>query len=243
MLKCIIVDDEDLALDLLEDYIGTLPYLKLEARCRNALEAAKIVQKQAVDLIFLDILMPGMTGLQFIQSMPHKPMVILISAYSKYALDAFEMDVVDYLVKPVALDRFVKACNKAWEYYQLNINYKSRQTGSQPDYFFVNADYSLVKINVEDVVWIEGMKDYIKIYLNKIPKPVMTLMNMKAIEELLPGSKFIRIHKSYIIGIKYITAIRKNSVFIEALELPVGNNYKNVLESIIRRNGNYSYPL
>lgn len=243
MLKCIIVDDEDLALDLLEDYIGTLPYLKLEARCRNALEAAKIVQKQAVDLIFLDILMPGMTGLQFIQSMPHKPMVILISAYSKYALDAFEMDVVDYLVKPVALDRFVKACNKAWEYYQLNINYKSRQNESQPDYFFVNADYSLVKINVEDVVWIEGMKDYIKIYLNKIPKPVMTLMNMKAIEELLPGSKFVRIHKSYIIGIKYITAIRKNSVFIEALELPVGNNYKNVLESIIRGNGNYSYPL
>lgn len=243
MLKCIIVDDEDLALDLLEDYIGTLPYLKLEARCRNALEAAKIVQKQAVDLIFLDILMPGMTGLQFIQSMPHKPMVILISAYSKYALDAFEMDVVDYLVKPVALDRFVKACNKAWEYYQLNINYKSRQNESQPDYFFVNADYSLVKINVEDVVWIEGMKDYIKIYLNKIPKPVMTLMNMKAIEELLPGSKFVRIHKSYIIGIKYITAIRKNSVFIEALELPVGNNYKNVLESIIRGNGSYSYPL
>lgn len=243
MLKCIIVDDEDLALDLLEDYIGTIPYLKLEARCRNALEAAKIVQKQVVDLIFLDILMPGMTGLQFIQSMPHKPMVILISAYSKYALDAFEMDVVDYLVKPVALDRFVKACNKAWEYYQLNVNYKSRQNESQPDYFFVNADYSLVKINVEDVVWIEGMKDYIKIYLNKIPKPVMTLMNMKAIEELLPGSKFVRIHKSYIIGIKYITAIRKNSVFIEALELPVGNNYKNVLESIIRGNGSYSYPL
>lgn len=243
MLKCIIVDDEELALDLLEDYIGTIPYLKLEGRCRNALEAKGMIQKQAIDLIFLDILMPGMTGLQFIQSMSHKPMVILISAYSKYALDAFEMDVVDYLVKPVPLDRFTKACNKAWEYYQLNINYKNRQTGTASDYFFVNADYSLVKINVEDVVWIEGMKDYIKIYLKKVPKPIMTLMNMKTMEGLLPDSKFIRIHKSYIIGIKYITAIRKNSVFIEALELPVGANYKNVIESIIRGNGNYSYPL
>lgn len=236
MLKCIIVDDEQLALDLLEDYISHIPYLELTARCKNALEATRIIEEKHIDLIFMDVMMPGITGIQFIQSMVNKPMIIMITAYAEYALDGFNMDVVDYLVKPVAMDRFAKACIKAREYYQLKNNYKPEQESPHPGYFFVNSDYSLLKINVEDVVWIEGMKDYVKIYLSKSPKPVMTLMNMKAIEELLPQSHFARIHKSYIIGIKYITAIRKNSIFIDTLELPVGNNYKHSIESII--NGN-----
>jgi DNA-binding LytR/AlgR family response regulator len=236
MLNCITVDDELLALDLLEDYISRVPYLELTARCKNAVEATKIIQEKNVDLIFLDMMMPGITGLQFIQSMLNKPMIIMVTAYAEYALDGFNMDVIDYIVKPVSMDRFTKACSKAWEYFQLRNNYQARKELSHPGYFFVNSDYSLVKINVEEVVWIEGMKDYIKIYLNKASKPIMTLMNMKAIEELLPNSQFIRIHKSYIIGIKYVTAVRKNSIFLGTLEIPIGSNYKTALESIVHGN-------
>jgi DNA-binding LytR/AlgR family response regulator len=234
MLKCIIVDDEQLALDLLEDYIRNVPYLELRARCRNALEAAAILQTQPVDLVFLDILMPGMTGLQFIQRMSYRPMVILVTAYEKYAVEGFKLDVIDYLVKPVALDRFIKACGKAREYHRLRSLEGSPRKEGHSGYFFVNADYSLIKINVEDVVWIEGLKDYIKIHLQGSEKPVLTLMSMKAISEQLPETKFIRVHKSYIVSIVHITAIRKNSMFIGSLEIPVGGSYKKAVEMLVR---------
>lgn len=231
MLTCIAVDDEPLALELLEDNISKLPYLHLVGRCRNAMEAMKILQSQTIDLIFLDIQMPGLTGLQFIQSLSQKPMIILITAYEKFALEGFNLDVVDYLVKPVALERFVKACNKAWELYQLRTT--STPAGiATPDYFFVNVDYSLLKITFSDIMWIEGLKDYIKIHLKSSTKTVITRMSMKTIEEQLPSQKFIRIHKSYIVSIDHVTAIRKNSVFIGAMELPVGESYRDAITSI-----------
>lgn len=242
MLTCIIVDDETLALDLLEDYVGSIPYLKLVARCKNAPEAIEVMQKQSVDLIFLDIMMPGMTGLQFVQSMVNRPMVIMITAYAKYAVDGFTLDVIDYLVKPVALDRFMRACNKAWEYHQVMANRsKNGALLSRPGYFFVNADYSLIKIMTDDVIWIEGLKDYIKIHLGSSDKPVITLMGMKDIEENLPGEQFIRVHKSYIVSVMHITAIRKNSVFIGAREIPVGGNYKSTIESLVHGAGRKQY--
>lgn len=234
MLNCIIVDDEQLALDLLEDYIGNVPYLKLIARCRNAVEAAGVLQTQPVDLVFLDILMPGMTGLQFIQRMTYRPMVILVTAYEKYAVEGFKLDVIDYLVKPVALDLFVKACGKAREYHRLRSLEGRPDPARHPGYFFVNADYSLIKINLDDVVWIEGLKDYIKIHLQGSEKPVITLMSMKAISEQLPETKFIRVHKSYIVSIVHISAIRKNSIFIGSLEIPVGGSYKRAVELLVR---------
>jgi DNA-binding LytR/AlgR family response regulator len=184
--------------------------------------------------VFLDILMPGMTGLQFIQRMTYRPMVILVTAYEKYAVEGFKLDVIDYLVKPVALDLFVKACGKAREYHRLR-NLEGRpQTAHHPGYFFVNADYSLIKINLDDVVWIEGLKDYIKIHLQGSEKPVITLMSMKAISEQLPETKFIRVHKSYIVSIVHISAIRKNSIFIGSLEIPVGGSYKRAVELLVR---------
>jgi DNA-binding LytR/AlgR family response regulator len=234
MLKCIIVDDEQLALDLLEDYIGNVPYLELVGRCKNAAEARKVMQRQPVDLILLDIMMPGMTGLQFIQNMTYRPMVILITAYTKYAVDAFSMDVVDYMVKPVALDRFLKACEKAKEYYEFKTQVKGQQAPAHPGFFFVNADYSLIKVIVSQIIFIEGLKDYIKIHLEGSEKPIITLMSMKAVSEQLPASQFIRIHKSYIISVMHITAIRKNSVFIGTLEIPIGGNYKSAVESLVR---------
>jgi DNA-binding LytR/AlgR family response regulator len=206
MLKCIAVDDEPLALELLEDNISNLPYLQLVGRCSNAMEAMKILQSQTIDLIFLDIQMPGLTGLQFIQSLSQKPMIILITAYEKFALEGFNLDVVDYLVKPVALERFVKACNKAWELHQLRTT--STPAGIViPDYFFVNVDYSLLKITFSDIMWIEGLKDYIRIHLKSSPKAVITRIGMKTMEEQLAAQKFIRIHKSYIVSIDHVTAI------------------------------------
>ena len=223
MLQCIAVDDEPLALHLLEDYLTRVPDIKLVAKCNDAFEAGKILRSQPIDLMFLDIQMPGLTGLQFIESLANKPMVILVTAYEQFALEGYTLDVVDYLLKPVELDRFLKACNKAWELHQL-------RSGAQgKGYFFVNADYSLLKIQFDDVIWIEGLRDYIKIHLKSSPRPVVVRMSVKGVEAELPPTDFIRVHKSYIVSIRDITAIRKNSVFIKDQEIPVGDTYRDTL--------------
>jgi two-component system, LytTR family, response regulator len=229
MLRCIAIDDEPLALELLEDNISKVPYLQLVATCGNAMEAIKALQQQSVDLMFLDIQMPGLTGLQFIQSLNERPMIILITAYEKFALEGFNHDVVDYLVKPVSLERFVKACNKAWELHQLKTKPKETAAGKPPDYIFVNVDYSLLKVVLDDIMWVEGLKDYIKIHLKSSSKPVITRMTMKSVEEVLPGNRFIRIHKSYIAAMDFITSVRKSSVLIGPMELPVSDTYQDAL--------------
>ncbi len=234
MLRCLAIDDEPLALELLEDNISQVPFLKLEGTCSNALEALKFLQTQSVDLIFLDIQMPGLTGLQFIQSLVEKPMIILITAYEKFALEGFNLDVIDYLVKPVPLDRFIKACNKAWELYNLK-NRKAETTQAEPEYFFVNVEYSLLKVEFADIKWIEGLKDYIKIHLKSSSKPIVTRMSMKSLEDELPASKFIRVHKSFIISIPCITSVRKNSVFIGNEEIPIGDNYKEAVNILVNK--------
>ncbi|MBC7829786.1 MAG: response regulator transcription factor [Chitinophagaceae bacterium] len=235
MIRCIAVDDEPLALELLEDNISKVPFLQLTASCSNAIEAMKVLQEQTVDLIFLDIQMPGLTGLQFIETMVQKPMVILITAYEKHALEAFGLSVIDYLVKPVAFDRFVKACNKAFELHQLKTKNKDAGYQNAPEYFFVNVDYTLLKVVYADITYIEGLKDYIKIHLQNSPRPVITRMSMKSMEEQLPASNFIRVHKSYIISISHITAVRKTSVFIGSLELPISDNYRDSMALITGR--------
>lgn len=237
MLRCIAVDDEPLALDLLEDNISKVPYLQLVGCCSNAMEAMKILQQQSVDLIFLDIQMPGLTGLQFIQSLANKPMIILITAYEKFALEGFNLDVVDYLVKPVSLERFVKACNKAFELHQLKSRSRENSNHAEPDYFFVNVDYSLLKINFADIIYVEGLKDYVKIHLRNASKAIITRISMKALEAQLPLTRFIRIHKSFIVSVNAITAVRKNSVFIGDMELPVSDNYRDAVDTITGRGG------
>lgn len=232
-LRCLAVDDEKLSLDLLEDNISKVPFLELVGKSRNPVEALNLLRTLDVDLIFLDIQMPGLTGLQFLKSLPKPPMVIFVTAYENHAVDAFGLGVIDYLIKPVAFDRFLKACNKAMQQYQLSQAAAAAPVQMSNDYIFVNADYSLLKIVVNDIQWIEGLKDYIKIHLSSSPKPVVTRMTMKAVEEKLPASRFVRIHKSYILSLSAITAIRKNSVFIGSLELPISDNYKDVLKTFI----------
>ncbi len=230
MIRCIAVDDEPLALELLVDNISKVPYLQLVAACENAMEAMMAMQQEPIGLIFLDIQMPGLTGLQFIQSMTVKPIIILITAYEKYALQGFDLDVTDYLVKPVSLNRFVKACNKAKELFDLRLLPKATANGA--GYFFVYVDYSLLKVITADIIYIEGLKDYIKIHLKSAQKPIITRMPMKTIEEQLPANAFIRIHKSYIVSIAFITVTRKSCVFINTLELPVSDNYKDNIAAL-----------
>jgi DNA-binding LytR/AlgR family response regulator len=232
MIRCIAIDDEPLALELLQDNISKVPFLQLVAACDNAMEALQIIEKQPVDLIFLDIQMPGLTGLQLIQSMTVKPMFILITAYEKYALEGYNLDVTDYLVKPVALDRFIKACYKAKELFELKNASKENIAPANAEYFFVNVEYSLVKITIADIMYIEGLKDYIKIHLKSSSRPVVTRMPMKTIEDQLPAKQFIRIHKSYIVGVAFITSIRKTSVFIDTLELPVSDHYRDAIAAL-----------
>src|SRR5664279_571741 len=176
-MKCLAVDDEPLALALLEDNIRQVPTLDLVASCSTAMEALAVLNKQEIDLIFLDIQMPGLTGLQLLQSLSVKPMVILITAYEKYALEGYNLDVIDYLVKPVPFERFLKACNKAIDFYRLKKN-TSAESHTWPEYFFVNAEYGLVKIVFSDIRLIEGLKDYLKIHLGDTKPLILSLIHI-----------------------------------------------------------------
>ena len=235
MINCIAVDDEPLALKLLQDNISKVPFLKLVSACNDAFEAMKALQENKIDLVFIDIQMPGLTGLQFIGSLENKPLVIFITAYKQFALESYDLSVVDYLVKPVPLERFIKACNKAKELYELKSLKQQPTAINTKEFFFVNVDYSQVKIMFSDIIWVEGVRDYIKIYLRSDNKPFLIRSSLKAIEQELPSSKFLRIHKSYLIAVESITSIRKNSVFIKNMELPVGETFREEVERLLSK--------
>ncbi len=223
MLRCIAVDDEPLALDLLADNIRQVPFLQLVRQCKNAYEATEALQQGNIDLLFLDIQMPGISGLQFLRTLSFKPQVIFITAFKNYAHEGFELDVLDYLVKPISFERFLKAVNKALQFYQSK---NVRQEELQKDYFFVYSEYNLVRISFTDITHIEGLKDYIQIHLMTPPRTVITRLSMKAIEESLPPGKFIRTHKSYIIAIDKIKSIRNNKIKLEDAEIPLSEHYR-----------------
>jgi len=232
MMRCIIVDDEPLVRDLLEDNIGQLSYLYLVKSCKNALEAWDIIQQESIDLIFLDVQMPRLSGLQFLQSLDKPPLVILVTAYNEYALEGFNLQVVDYLLKPFSFERFIKACSRANELFQLKN--KQADTEEYPD-FFVNVEYTLVKIIIADVNYIEGLKDYIKIHLSTNERPILTRMSIKAIEEKLPPSQFIRTHKSFLVAAKKVTTVKRDFVCIGSQEIPVSASYKENIAHLIQR--------
>lgn len=232
MMRCLIVDDESLVRDLLEDSVSQLSYLCLVKSCKNALEAWDIVQQESIDLIFLDVQMPRLSGLQFLQSLDKPPLVILVTAYNEYALEGFNLQVVDYLLKPFSFERFMKACSRANELFQLKN--KSIETEEYPD-FFVNVEYTLVKIIIADINYIEGLKDYIKIHLSTNERPILTRMSIKAMEEKLPPLHFIRTHKSFLVAAKKITTVKRDFVCIGHQEIPVSASYKENVAHLIQR--------
>jgi DNA-binding LytR/AlgR family response regulator len=230
MIRCICIDDEPLALEMMGDFIRKVPFLTLVSSCNNAFEAYDVLSENQIDLLFVDVEMPEINGVQFVQSLKNKPFVIFSTAYKKYAIEGFELDVVDFLVKPFSFDRFYKSVLKVKETYNL-IHNSTPTTLKQlpPDYLFVNADYSLVKVIIPEIAFIEGLKDYIKIYLTDQSKPIVTRMSMKTIEERLNLLGFMRIHKSYIVNIGKIASIKKTRLMIEGTEIFIGDNYKDPL--------------
>lgn len=230
-LRCLAIDDEALARRMLEDNIRQIPFLELVRTCKNAFEAMEALQEAPVDLMFLDIQMPGMLGTQFLQSLPEKPMVIFVTAYPNYAVESYDLDVIDYLMKPVSLERFTKAAYKALDTWQKNtakstpapVPAEPREPDNR-DFFFVNVEYSLVKIPVREITHIEGMKDYVKIFLQTAKKPILTKVTLKSMEEKLPPQGFMRVHKSFIVRLDQIESLRNREIRIGPYEIPVGES-------------------
>lgn len=249
-LNCLIVDDEPLAQEVLATHIAKIPSLNLVQQVGNAMEAFEALHKNHIDLIFLDINMPVVSGLNFLRSLKDPPAVILTTAYTEYALEGYELDVVDYLLKPIPFDRFFKAVNKA----SLHLSNKGRnvpalteeptfqptksnvqvtQNVPEKNYFFIKADGKLIKVNYADIKYIEGMKDYLKIHTTT--NTIVTHHTMKAMEEQLPSSKFMRVHKSYIIALNAIKSIDGNIIHLdmEKAEVPLGSSFKDALLAVV----------
>ncbi len=244
MIKVIIVDDEPLAQDVLETYVEKFPELSLVRKCNNALEANEVLKSQDIDLMFLDIQMPQLTGIDFLKTLSRPPLVIFTTAYPNYALEGFELNALDYLLKPISLERFIKAVNKAVEQIKLQRNEPgasgsaAAEADQHPDYIFVKADKKLVKVNYHDIIYIEGLKDYVIIRMEN--QRVITLQTMKSLEDKLPSNRFKRIHRSYIINIDKINAIVGNMVEViektQPKHLPIGKNYRDELNDMIEKN-------
>jgi DNA-binding LytR/AlgR family response regulator len=226
MIHCIAIDDEPLALQLIQEYCAKISFLKLEKTFTNTDEAISFMQANKIDLLFLDIQMPDITGIQFYKNLLEKPPVIFTTAYKDFAVEGFNVDAVDYLLKPFEYDRFLKACYKAKEY----IEFLSSQE-VQLNSLFIKVNYEIMKVNLKDIDLIEALDDYIKIYIK--PNPVLTLMTLKSIQEKLPPRDFVRVHRSFIIPLAKIEKFSKSKVWIAGKEIPIGSSYSAVYEQLL----------
>ena len=235
MIKAIIVDDEPLALDVLETYIAQLPELELVARCENALEAREVLKEHDVDLMFLDINMPQLTGIDFLKTLSVKPNFIFTTAHPYYAVEGFELNAIDYLMKPIPLERFMKAVNKVID---MQVGETSTPEKKKENFIFVKADKKLIKVNFDDILYIEGLKDYV--IIRQKEGRVITLHTMKSLESKLPDHIFKRIHRSYIVNIGAIDAIVGNMIELkeksQVKHIPIGKNYREDLLKVINKN-------
>lgn len=223
IIKCIAVDDEPLALDIIKDYISKVPFLKLLDTFTDGISVLEYLAVNQVDLIFLDIEMGGLTGTQLLKTMQQKPKVIMTTAYRKYAVDAFDLDVTDYLVKPFKFERFLKAVEKAGSLLNNSVKDIVSKEESK-NYFFVKSGYKMMKVNFKDILYIEGLSEYI--IIKTTASNIITLQSFKNIENILPSSDFIRIHKSYMVALNKIESIEGMYLKVTGKELPIGNKYK-----------------
>lgn len=225
-IKCIAIDDEPPALLLLKEYIFQLRGLQLLQVFEDAIAGNDFLRNNPVDLLFIDINMPDITGLELVRSLDSKPMIIFTTAYKNFAIDGFELDAIDYLLKPISFERFTKAVNKAEEYFA----YKIKSTTAEPEALFVYSEYRMVKIALEDIIYIESLEDYIRIHLVK-DKPVMTLMTLKGVLDKLPENKFRRIHRSYIVAVGKVQSIlNRKAKLLSGAELPISDSYTSFIE-------------
>jgi len=231
VINCLLIDDEPLALQLLEDHVRKIPYLKLAGRFEEPLQALPLLESQQVDLLFLDIKMPDISGIDFFRSLAHKPEVIFTTAYSEFAIDGFELKAIDYLLKPVSFEKFIAACNRVKEYTEL----KNNKGVAKRDYFFINVSHKLHKLFYDDILYLEGYKDYTKVYLKTATSPLLILHNLKYFEDLFDENEFSRIHRSYIVPIRKINTVSRKSVTIGNQTLPVSDNYRDKLFSVIEQ--------
>ncbi|MDE5612879.1 MAG: LytTR family DNA-binding domain-containing protein [Odoribacter sp.] len=233
-LNCLIVDDEPLALDLLESYVQRTSFLHLKGRCGSAVDVLQKLKEERIDLIFLDIQMPELTGLELSRMIEQQVRIIFTTAFEQYALEGFKVNALDYLLKPISYPEFLKAANKALQWFEMK---SSAQTaGKQEDgCIFVKSDYRLLKIALQKICYIEGLKDYVKIYTEDSPHPVVSLISMKSLEESLPADSFIRVHRSFIVNLDKVAVVERNRIVFGSTYIPVSDSYRDKFLEFINR--------
>ena len=230
-MTCVIVDDEPLALDLLESYVRKTPYLELAGKYSSAVQALHALGGQAADLMFLDIQMPELSGLEFSKMLPPDTRIVFTTAFDQYALDGYKVNAVDYLLKPISYADFLRAADKARHWYERAQSSPARE--EEIDSIFVKSEYKLVQVDLRRILYVEGLKDYIKIYEEDNPKPILSLMSMKAMEDLLPASQFMRVHRSFIVRKDKIRIIDRGRIVFGKAYIPVSDSYKAAFQAYL----------
>ena len=232
-IKCVIVDDEPLAVELLASYVAKIPFIELMGKYTNATDALKGITEQPVDLLFLDIQMPEVNGLELSRMVPEATRIVFTTAFQQYAIDGYRTNALDYLLKPITYANFLEACNKALQWFSLVWQSGAAKTDEEPKSIFVKSEYKLIQINLDHIRYIEGLKDYVKIYIEGSSRPILSLMNMKAMEQQLPASRFIRVHRSFIVSKEKITEIDRNRIIFNDVHIPIGDSYKQAFQDYL----------
>lgn len=235
MINAIAIDDEPLALQLVSGYIEKTPGLNLAGSFDNPLDAIEFLNNEAVDLIFVDIQMPDLSGLEFTRSLAKGPKVIFTTAYEKYALEGFRLDVIDYLLKPFSYEEFLKAVQKAVRLIKLEKEVPD-QVDTNSEFLFLKSDYKIRRINFNDILYIEGLKDYVKVFIHGSDRPVLSLITLKALEAKLPEAKFMRVHRSFIVNLERIDTIERSRIVFGKTYIPVSEQYKDKFQEFLDRN-------
>ena len=239
-LKCAIVDDEPLAVELLVSYVKRIPFMELCGQYSNAVDAMKGLTDNPVDLAFLDIQMPELNGLELSRMLPEGTRVVFTTAFEQYALDGYRINALDYLMKPISYVNFLEACNRALQWFTLTRQKQQSAAdggtaASEAKSIFVKSEYKLLQIDLDSIKYIEGLKDYVKIYTEESPHPILSLMNMKSIEQMLPASRFIRVHRSFIVQKSKIREIERNRIIFGNVYIPIGDSYKQAFNDFLGR--------
>ncbi len=233
MIDCLIIDDEPLALDVIEGYVKKTPYLNLVGRCGSVADALARMEDQNVQLLFMDIQMPDVSGLEFSQTLSDKHIVVFTTAFEQYAIDGFKINALGYLLKPFSYREFLEVANRAKEWFDL-IGKSATDNNVDEDSLFVKSEYKILKISFDEINYIEGLKDYVKFYLEGKERPVMSLMSLKVLEEKLPSKKFMRVHRSFIVNLGKIQTIQRNEILFGRVTVPVADKYKDQFHEYVK---------